>query len=248
MYKKRDDAKAYVIAQNFRGSITPDPNPESANLWRFRQIQPHEFVGGTFRTIPYKKDKRVHLVVGHIKSQPPTVPDKVQGKTKHRDKIPRADIKELDKYLRGLEKAHKGSRVTIVGSYRRGKAFSGDVDILLRGVTLDEALEYIRKRYDVPRIISKGKMKSSFSLVLGGKSRRVDMLQTTSESYIPALVYFTGSRPFNIHQRAVAKHRGLKLSEHGLTDSSGRRVHVSSEQDLFKKLDMTYVEPHARDT
>ena len=66
VFKTREDAKKWVGDHGFKTSISPDPNPESKNLWRFRQRQPSEFTHGSFRTVMYK-EKGVAFVAGKLK-------------------------------------------------------------------------------------------------------------------------------------------------------------------------------------
>jgi DNA polymerase/3'-5' exonuclease PolX len=63
-----------------------------------------------------------------------------------------------------------------------------------------------------------------------------------------ALLYFTGSGTFNERQRLVAKKMGYSLSEHGLKDVDTKEYvpGLTSEKDIFKFLDMTYLVPWDR--
>lgn len=65
-FHTREDAKKWIEKHGFKSSISPDPNPESKNLWRFRQRQPSEFMYGTFKTLIHD-EKGVGIVVGRLK-------------------------------------------------------------------------------------------------------------------------------------------------------------------------------------
>lgn len=46
--------------------------------------------------------------------------------------------------------------------------------------------------------------------------------------------------------RQIAKKKGLKLSEYGLSDENGNILKVKSERDIFKHLDIEYLPPKLR--
>ena len=67
-FKNRKEAQRFIRKIKFRPTINPDPNPESKNLYRFRQIQPEKFVKNSFRT--KKINDVISLVVGKLKKRP----------------------------------------------------------------------------------------------------------------------------------------------------------------------------------
>jgi DNA polymerase/3'-5' exonuclease PolX len=81
-------------------------------------------------------------------------------------------------------------------------------------------------------------------------ARRIDILIADPSHYYFALLYFTGSYSFNIYMRKIALKKGLSLSEYGFKDNSKIMIDttdvIHSEEDIFKYLDMDYVEPHKR--
>ena len=83
-------------------------------------------------------------------------------------------------------------------------------------------------------------------------ARRIDILIADPSYYYFALLYFTGSYTFNIYMRKIALQKGLSLSEYGFKDIKDTKNIIdttniiNSEEDIFKYLDMTYVEPHKR--
>ena len=81
-------------------------------------------------------------------------------------------------------------------------------------------------------------------MVIDTKVRHVDLLTTTDAKYVCALMYFTGSKMFNIKMRLNAKKKGYILNEHRLTHiGTNQPVLLREETDLFDVLDMTYVKP-----
>ena len=62
------------------------------------------------------------------------------------------------------------------------------------------------------------------------------------------MIYFTGSKAHNIRIREMAVRQGLKLSEYGLFDAkSGDLLVADTEEAVYARLGMTYVEPTLRE-
>lgn len=79
--------------------------------------------------------------------------------------------------------------------------------------------------------------------------RRIDMRYVPAKSYYTALIYFTGSRNFNIMLRNLANALGYKLNEYGLYKKKGKkeiRIKIKSEKDVFEKLGLEFVPPEDR--
>ena len=91
--------------------------------------------------------------------------------------------------------------------------------------------------------------------------RRVDIRLIPMISYFPALLYFTGSYELNQEMRIIAKKLGYKLNEYGLyklvgakgstlkaklSEDDNEMIDIFSEQDVFQKLGMKYLEPIKR--
>lgn len=160
------------------------------------------------------------------------------------DPIPRKEMKDYDMIL--SKAANKiGLHITLVGSYRRGKESSGDVDAL---VTANHDLEskfvslvhLLQNMNYISDVMAFGKRK--FMGVINDK-RRLDLLAVPPSKYPFALLYFTGSKEFNINMRKRALQKGMSLSEHGL---KGNNQSIQSEEDVFKVLDMEYLPPEKR--
>lgn len=172
-------------------------------------------------------------------------------------RIPRKESHKLDVCLQKWCKQHPdGPTVQFVGSYRRKKPTSGDIDILLHRTTIDECIAHIQKqkKYEIVGFITHGQEKTSFLMRIDKHVRRVDVLVTTDESYVPALVYFTGSKFFNIRMRLTAKEKGYVLNEHGLCRAGGsgsgdgdegggegKCVVLRTEGELFEVLGVGFV-------
>ena len=74
---------------------------------------------------------------------------------------------------------------------------------------------------------------------------RIDIRLVPQISLYSALVFFTGSKNFNTFIRKKAKLLGYKLNEYGLYNNN-KLIKIKSESDLFKKLNINYLEPNER--
>jgi DNA polymerase/3'-5' exonuclease PolX len=175
-------------------------------------------------------------------------------------RIPREEMVEHEALLL----RHAPVPAELVGSYRRGAASSGDVDVLLRvprGQTAKEIeaafYGYVQQLVDsgyVQEILALGAHKCMAIARLPGAatSRRVDLLVTPDEEYACALLYFTGSDRFNVAFRQHALQRGYTLNEHrlqALPQASPQALsppYMEKEQDLFDFLGLEYVPPQER--
>lgn len=154
------------------------------------------------------------------------------------------DVEQLLKLLRGIKGA---IHVEPAGSFRRRKETVGDVDILIAVKKASEKLakdiaDGIRKLPIVERVVAEGETRIAFDL----KSKlRVDIRVISEQQWGSALMYFTGSKEHNITLRRRAIDRGLKLSEYGLF--KGEKIIASkTEEEIYKKLDLPYIEPVKR--
>jgi DNA polymerase/3'-5' exonuclease PolX len=72
------------------------------------------------------------------------------------------------------------------------------------------------------------------------------MMQTIESELPYALLFYTGSKKFNIIMRGIAKKKGYLLNEHSLYDINMKPYSAKSEKDIFDKLGMNYHEPSER--
>lgn len=170
-------------------------------------------------------------------------------------KVPRDMITSLYVIMRAyLDKKYgRGSYdMEIAGSYRRGAKESGDIDCLLSSKVfgLKEAVELFKKKNIVTDVLSmrKEKFMGVAHCPSGGLHVRLDIEFVSEEEWGTALLYFTGSKGFNVYMRADAKRKGMLLNEHGLYDiNTGDKIlQYPSEEDIFEEIGMKYVSPPMR--
>lgn len=175
------------------------------------------------------------------------------------ERIPRT---EMDRHA-ALLLSHKPAALegVIVGSYRRGRPDSGDIDMLLRvpnptddaPAALAAYVTSLREAGYIREVLAQGDHKCLAIAALPGASetatpRRLDLLVTPPAEFPFAVFYFTGSDTFNVAVRSHALSRGFTLNEHALTTlRTGRPVTgIKTERDIFTALRIAWREPHER--
>ena len=175
------------------------------------------------------------------------------------ERIPREEIVNYEKKIKEIHTkiGMENTNFEIVGSYRRGKRESGDIDIIITGPTNDiynKMLDALINENIVIEILSRGKIKClTIGKINNGKARRLDFMYSPPHEYAFATLYFTGSKIFNTIQRQIALNKGYTLNEHGIQRLSNKEKvgeklnkEFADEEAIFNFLDMEYVEPHNR--
>jgi DNA polymerase (family X) len=142
-------------------------------------------------------------------------------------------------------------RIEICGSLRRRKETIKDVDLLVAAIEPAPIMETFTRLPQVQKIVGQGDTKASVVVsVITGSGKRITMnadLRVVSAEQFPfALNYFTGSKEHNVHLRQRAIERGLKLNEYGLVGAN-KNVPCKDEAELYRALDLAYVEPELRE-
>jgi len=210
-----------------------------------------------------------------LKEHPELLNDKQKIGLKYYDdmnlRIPMAEgkqhLKVVGKILNNLYS--DGIEFEFVGSFRRKNKDMGDIDILIKnrkGLVLKDIIKQLEDKSYIIEKLAQGNNKFMGICRLSPElpARRIDILIAEPSYYYFALLYFTGSYNFNIYMRKIALTKGLSLSEYGFKavvgatgDASVAGVAtnkniidtsdtINSEEDIFKYLGMTYVEPHKR--
>jgi DNA polymerase/3'-5' exonuclease PolX len=74
----------------------------------------------------------------------------------------------------------------------------------------------------------------------------VDIVFLPKEQWGSGLLWFTGSKLFNINMRSKAKKMGYILNQKGLFDKNGEQIPVFTEKDIMKELKMQWTPPEKR--
>ena len=169
-------------------------------------------------------------------------------------RIPRKEIDEYNKVIQNIVKdllVDDGDvRAEIVGSYRRGALSSGDIDIIFTSNDIKYFYKFLENIFDANMILeylAKGEKKALIVGTLGKEDsipRRIDFLYSPPKEYAFALLYFTGSKAFNIVMRKEALKMGYSLNEHGFTPDVS--INFEKEKDIFDFLELEYKTPIQR--
>jgi len=170
-------------------------------------------------------------------------------------KVPAAETRGHVALLAVALRAAGASGVQAAGSFRRGRPLSGDIDVLVTAATAERASAAIRGAmaalapYVLVNFTPGGVVKWQGIVRLGAglPARRLDMHGVGADEEAFALMYFTGSREFNILLRQRARARGMRLTERGLFANDGRSLPAATETEVFAMLNTPFVAPNNRE-
>jgi len=175
-------------------------------------------------------------------------------------RIPRSEMEDWNIFLTEQVKIVarklkiKKYEALLTGSFRRNTKDSGDIDILLSTKEVYTELfqsfsKHLKDMGIIKSVISSGKSQT-FSVAKLPKysiHRRLDIFGYSPDVYPFALLHSTGSGDHNQKIRAIAKDKGLSLSQHGFKKNNKLLVtDIKTEKDIFDYLEINYVEPENR--
>lgn len=181
-------------------------------------------------------------------------------------RIPRVEIKDMETYMSDvlIDNVDKKLRIQICGSYRREKAESGDIDVLVYSnkrtgpniPTNEYIFERVIEQFTLDEFIvdsltpnvNKTKFMGVCRYIKGYPVRRIDIRYVDKERLSFAMLYFTGSGEFNMKMRSYALKKGYSINEYAIKDKkTGVEVKgIKTERDIFKFLGLSYVPPAKR--
>ncbi|MBU3958343.1 MAG: DNA polymerase/3'-5' exonuclease PolX [Candidatus Omnitrophica bacterium] len=152
-------------------------------------------------------------------------------------------IQVADEFIKALGALAGVKKISYAGSLRRQKETVRDIDILAISDRPHKIMNIFTKHPDVGEVLARGETKSS---VRTKDDIQVDCRVVERKSFGAALLYFTGSKNFNIKIRQIAIRKGLKINEYGVFRKN-RFITGQTEEDIFKTLRMSYIEPELRE-
>ncbi|KAI0758829.1 hypothetical protein C8Q74DRAFT_1209393 [Fomes fomentarius] len=193
------------------------------------------------------------------------------------ERIPRSEVQEIyDTILDIALSFDPNLYMRVMGSFRRGKADCGDIDILITRPTNDgkthrgilrRLLAELHRRGILTDDLTVPKDWNSLEQKYNGicrkdpqsLHRRIDFLTMPWKSRGGALLYFTGDDIFNRSLRLKANKMGYSLNQRGLyagviRDPNDRKkklhegtlIASETEQEIFRILGVPWQEPHER--
>jgi DNA polymerase (family 10) len=162
-----------------------------------------------------------------------------------------------EEFVRALERLPEVKKISTAGSLRRQKETVRDIDILVISAQPQKVIGIFTKIPSVKDILAEGETKSS---VRTKDDVQIDCRVVEEKSFGAALLYFTGSKNFNIKLRQLAIRKGLKINEYGVFsakkiggfaknrgEKKNKFIAGKTEQEIFKLLGLSYVEPEMRE-
>ncbi len=145
---------------------------------------------------------------------------------------------------RKISESGLAQKVVVAGSIRRMRETIGDIDILVISNEPKRVMDFVSKLKEVSSVMSRGDTKATYWLAIGTSC---DVRIVEAESFGSALQYFTGSKDHGVKVRQLALKKGLSLSEYGLFDRHKKNVASATEEEVYKKIGLQYVEPEMRE-
>lgn len=152
-------------------------------------------------------------------------------------------LNQANELISDLKQLKEVKQINYAGSLRRMQETIGDIDILVTSNNPKKIIDYFVSMNDVKSVIAKGETKSSVILKNGIQA---DIRVLDDKSYGAAMQYFTGGKEHNIELRKIAIKKGYKLSEYGLFNKNNKLIAGKTEEEVYRKLGMQYIEPELR--
>jgi DNA polymerase (family 10) len=190
------------------------------------------------------EEKKIRELKGFGEKTEATILEGVHEVGAREKRIKLAEAEETaDALLTYLGKVKGIKEMAVAGSYRRRKETVGDLDIVVASNKDLEVMEAFVNYDDANKVLSRGETRSSIILRFG---LQIDLRTVPAVSYGAALHYFTGSKAHNIAIRKLGVKKGLKINEYGVFRGK-RRIAGKTEQEVFKAVDLLYIEPELRE-
>lgn len=194
------------------------------------------------------KDGRVAELAGFGEKTAKKIIEAIEVRKKFAGRFKLGDIaQDAESLLDDLRSHPDVTRVNVCGSYRRRKEIVGDLDFLVSTREPAAVSDFFVHHEMVESLIVHGPTKSSVRLKSGIQA---DLRVVKDEEFPFALNYFTGSKEHNIVMRQRALARGWTLNEYRLgplDESKAKPPVIRDEPELYRALDLDYVEPELRE-
>jgi len=152
-----------------------------------------------------------------------------------------------DQFVAALKKLPEVKEIAAAGSLRRMRETIRDIDILIDSSNPKKVMDTFVHLPQVKTINAYGETKSS---VMTSENVQVDLRVVEPRSFGAALLYFTGSKNFNIRLRQIAIKKNMKINEYGvfaLKDQKEEWIASKTEEECLKALGLPYVPPELRE-
>ncbi len=137
--------------------------------------------------------------------------------------------------------------ISVAGSLRRQRETIRDIDILVDSTNPQKVMDTFVHLPQVKSINAHGETKSS---IVTRENVQVDLRVVEPASFGAALLYFTGSKNYNIKLRQIAIKKNMKINEYGVFALKGKKEKFlagDTEEECLKVLDVPYAPPELRE-
>jgi DNA polymerase (family X) len=149
---------------------------------------------------------------------------------------------EIRSDLMGLGVAN---RIELAGSARRWAETCKDLDLI---ATTDDPAGLVEALATHGLSAETRRGGEAAASVLTHAGLKVDLRIGTEETFGDLLQHFTGSAEHNVELRERALARGYSVSEHGVAEVEGKKVHrFADEAGVYELLGLPYIEPELRE-
>lgn len=197
-----------------------------------------------FRRSKFSKDSEERRCK-HLREAMKNVPTKTSQHWSEKKRHPRTIVEPIAKKVAALLSLHHSiEKFVFCGSYRRGKDTIGDLDILVVKINdnWDDNKSILKTiEANSEKVMVSGNQKTS--VLMNGV--QIDIRFVKSKNFVFQQMHATGSKDENIRLRAIAKRKGMQLSEYGLFKEK-ESIPCSCEEDVYRALGIPYVKPENR--
>lgn len=136
-------------------------------------------------------------------------------------------------------------RISIAGSLRRGVDRVGDINIVMASHDPPRLIHICTQQPEVRQVLEST---ATSTVVATSEGLRLALVAVVPQEFATALLYYTGSTAHIMTLRRLAQHRGLLLTEHGLSRLEDKSsLAVIEEEDIYGSLSLPYIAPELRE-
>jgi DNA polymerase (family 10) len=140
--------------------------------------------------------------------------------------------------------------IMVVGSIRRKCPEINDIDIVLipQDWLWNTIIQKLKTQWKA-QVVEAGQELARLKVSTGATSEpvQVDFYRARPETWGVLLLIRTGSTQHNIKLCSLAKQKGMMLSAKAGVNKNGRIIASRTEEEIFKALEMDFVEPEKRE-
>jgi DNA polymerase (family 10) len=154
-------------------------------------------------------------------------------------------LPEAERILAHLRASPAATRIEVAGSARRMRETVADLDLVAASRDPAALADRLAGYPLVAETLARGDEKTTVRLASGV---RVDLRVVPPEDFAAALHHMTGAKAHLAKLRGIARERGYTLGAWGLERlSSGEKVAIASEDELYRTLGLPFVPPELRE-